>query len=144
VAAGVRLVLVLVVSSSLQDASQQIAEQNCLFCNRQINTDLLVRQFGQQSHNRTPFCSASVLASQQGDPCMCASVYPPERISPDELNDCNPTPMEDPRDRSHLCTTQACLCQLMHARSLKFPWTLVQGTTQDEQTLTTVHPMSPF
>jgi len=25
-----------------------------------------------------------------------------------------------------------------------FPWTLVQGTTPDEQTLTTVHPMSPF
>jgi len=26
----------------------------------------------------------------------------------------------------------------------EIPWTLVQGTTQDEKTLTTVHPMSPF
>jgi len=26
----------------------------------------------------------------------------------------------------------------------RIPWNLVQGTTRDEQTLTTVHPMSPF
>jgi len=54
--------------SSLDEANQQSAEQNCLFGNRQSNAYLLVPLFGQQSPNRTSFCSASLLliASLEG------------------------------------------------------------------------------
>ena len=55
-------------TSSLDEANEQTAEQNCLFGNRQTNAHLLVRLFGQQSPNRTSFCSASLLASLEGGP----------------------------------------------------------------------------
>ncbi|OSX81503.1 hypothetical protein BU14_0014s0053 [Porphyra umbilicalis] len=54
--------------ASLDEADEQTAEQNCLFGNRQTNAYLLVRLFGQQSPNRTSFCSASLLASLERGP----------------------------------------------------------------------------
>ena len=60
--------------SSLQGENQQIAEQKCLFGNRQTKADLLVRLLGQQSPNRMPFCSPIVLTSLEGEPCTCQAL----------------------------------------------------------------------
>ena len=54
--------------SSLDEAAQQTAEQNCLFGNRQTDADLLARLFGQQTPNRTSFCSEPLLTSLVGGP----------------------------------------------------------------------------
>jgi len=56
--------------SLLQDAAQQNAEQNGLFGNRQQNADLFGRLFRQQTPNRRRCCSAPLLPSLVGGPCM--------------------------------------------------------------------------
>ena len=61
-------------ASSLDEANEQTAEQNCLFGYRQTNAYLLVRLFGQQSPNRTSICPASLLASLEGGPWKCKAL----------------------------------------------------------------------
>jgi len=59
---------------SLDEAAQQTAEQNCLFGNRQTDADLLAPLFGQQTPNRTSFCSAPLLTSLVGGPYICQAL----------------------------------------------------------------------
>ena len=58
-------------AESLHGETQQIADQKCLFGNRQTKAYLLVRLVGQQSPSRTPLCSPILLTSFEGEPCMC-------------------------------------------------------------------------
>jgi len=55
-------------TSSLDDAAQHTAKQNCLFGNRQTNAHLLAHLFGQQTLNRASFRWAPLLHSLVGDP----------------------------------------------------------------------------
>ena len=55
-------------AASLDEETQQTAEQNCLFGNRQTIVDLLPHLFRQQTLNRTSFRWAPLLHSLVGDP----------------------------------------------------------------------------